>query len=118
MGGLTIGPVIGPTVGGFISAYLGWRWNFWILSIIAGVVCGASILFMKETFGPVLLARKVKRLQKETGNSMLKSRLARVQSTTDLLRLSIVRPMKLLFKSVIVFLLCTYVAFIYTIMFM
>jgi len=25
-----IGPVIGPVLGGFITAWLNWRWNFWI----------------------------------------------------------------------------------------
>lgn len=118
MAGLTVGPVIGPTIGGFISAYLGWRWNFWILAIIAGVICVFSVAMMKETFGPVLLARRVKKLRKETGNLKLRSSLEKAESTTNLLRLSMVRPMKMLFKSVILFLLCIYVAIIYTIMFM
>ena len=25
-----IGPILGPPIGGFISTYLHWRWNFWI----------------------------------------------------------------------------------------
>lgn len=118
MAGLTIGPVIGPAIGGFLSAYLGWRWNFWILVIIAGAILIVSVIMMRETFGPVLLARKVKKLRKETGNLILKSRLERSGSAKDLIRISTVRPMKLLFKSLIVFLLCLYVAIIYTIMFM
>lgn len=32
--GQLIGPVIGPTVGGYVSQGLGWRWIFWLLSII------------------------------------------------------------------------------------
>lgn len=28
-----VGPVLGPVAGGFISEYLGWRWNFWIIAI-------------------------------------------------------------------------------------
>ncbi|KAJ6024272.1 multidrug resistance protein [Penicillium herquei] len=117
MGGLTVGPVIGPTIGGFISAYLGWRWTFWILSMIAGVICGISIIFMRETFARVLLARKVQRLRKESGNQDLKSRLDKEDSTATLLRLSFIRPAKMFFKSVIVCLLCIYVAIVYTIMF-
>ncbi|KAJ5714841.1 multidrug resistance protein [Penicillium malachiteum] len=100
MGGLTVGPVIGPTFGGFISAYLGWRWTFWILSIIAGVICGISIIFMRETFARVLLARKVQQLRKESGNPDLKSRLDKEDSTAILLRLSFIRPAKMFFKSV------------------
>ncbi|MCW2316773.1 EmrB/QacA subfamily drug resistance transporter [Rhodoblastus acidophilus] len=32
-----IGPMLGPPVGGFISTYLHWRWNFWI-NVPIGVV--------------------------------------------------------------------------------
>ncbi|KAJ9365696.1 multidrug resistance protein [Paecilomyces variotii] len=117
MCGLTVGPVIGPTIGGFTSAYLGWRWTFWILTIIAGVICALNVTVMRETFAPVLLARRVKKLRKETGNMRLRSNLEKVESTKNILRLSIVRPMKMLFTSVIVFMLCVYVALIYTIMF-
>jgi EmrB/QacA subfamily drug resistance transporter len=32
-----IGPILGPPLGGFISTYLHWRWNFWI-NVPVGVV--------------------------------------------------------------------------------
>jgi multidrug resistance protein len=28
-----LGPSIGPVAGGYLSDYLGWRWNFWFLII-------------------------------------------------------------------------------------
>lgn len=28
-----LGPSIGPVAGGYLSEYLGWRWNFWFLII-------------------------------------------------------------------------------------
>ena len=31
--GALIGPIIGPTAGGFLSQAEGWRWIFWVLSI-------------------------------------------------------------------------------------
>lgn len=27
-------PVIGPTIGGFVTEYAGWRWAFWVLAIM------------------------------------------------------------------------------------
>lgn len=33
-----LGPSIGPVAGGYLSEYLGWRWNFWFL-IIAVSFC-------------------------------------------------------------------------------
>jgi EmrB/QacA subfamily drug resistance transporter len=32
-----IGPILGPPLGGFISTYLHWRWNFWI-NVPVGIV--------------------------------------------------------------------------------
>ncbi|ETS84441.1 hypothetical protein PFICI_02466 [Pestalotiopsis fici W106-1] len=117
MAGLTVGPVIGPTIGGFVSAYLGWRWNFWILAIMAGTVLLISAIVVKETFAPVLLARKTKKLQEKTGHSNLQPRLQKNVTARHRLWLSIVRPTKMLFTSLILFLLCLYISLVYTIMF-
>lgn len=32
--GLLAGPVVGPVIGGFLSAAKGWRWSFWICDIL------------------------------------------------------------------------------------
>jgi multidrug resistance protein len=32
--GLLFGPVVGPVVGGFLSAAKGWRWSFWVCAIL------------------------------------------------------------------------------------
>lgn len=33
--GPILGPAVGPVTGGFIAQELGWRWNFWIILILA-----------------------------------------------------------------------------------
>lgn len=33
--GPLLGPVVGPVAGGFIAQYVGWRWTFWIMAIMA-----------------------------------------------------------------------------------
>lgn len=58
------GPVIGPIIGGFVYAGLGWRWDNWLTMILSG----ASVLLMAtvpETYAPVLLRKKAARLRKE-----------------------------------------------------
>ncbi|KAH7034290.1 major facilitator superfamily domain-containing protein [Macrophomina phaseolina] len=112
--GPCIGPVVGPLSGGFLSKAAGWRWNFWVVSIAAGVVTAAGLIFMSETYAIVILNRKVRRLRKETGNMALRSKLDTSSlPPRDLFFFSIIRPTKMLFKSPIVFLLSLYVAVAY-----
>ncbi|KAI0191626.1 major facilitator superfamily domain-containing protein [Astrocystis sublimbata] len=46
---IILAPSVGPVIGGVIAQYLGWRWIFWILTILAGVVLAIYVLFMPET---------------------------------------------------------------------
>ncbi|TFY50870.1 hypothetical protein EVG20_g11282, partial [Dentipellis fragilis] len=57
-----IGPVIGPIVGAWIAELSRWQWVFWAASIADGCVQVLGILFLRETFAPVLLERKAKRI--------------------------------------------------------
>ncbi|KAI0248053.1 MFS polyamine transporter [Lactifluus subvellereus] len=60
-----LGPVLGPVVGSFITtSSLGWRWVFWVMMIFAGSCTLLCLFFLPETFAPVLLARKAKRIRK------------------------------------------------------
>jgi hypothetical protein len=68
---------------------------------------------MGESYAPTLLAKKTKRLIKETGNQNLKSALDSGLSPRDLFVFSIVRPTKMLIFSPIVLLLSIFVAVIY-----
>ncbi|KAJ5599857.1 hypothetical protein N7450_000924 [Penicillium hetheringtonii] len=111
--GPLIGPVVGPVAGGYLAQAKGWRWTFWVLAMASGAVAISSLLTIKESYAPTLLARKTKRLQKETGNMNLRSALDTGRSPRDLFVFSIVRPTKMLFLSPIVFLLSLYVGVIY-----
>ncbi|KAI2641281.1 major facilitator superfamily domain-containing protein [Xylaria nigripes] len=44
-----LAPSLGPVIGGVISQYLGWRWIFWFLAILAGTVGTLHLLFLPET---------------------------------------------------------------------
>ncbi|KAJ5092024.1 hypothetical protein NUU61_006894 [Penicillium alfredii] len=111
--GPLIGPVIGPVAGGYLTQAEGWRWTFWVLAIASGAVAISSIFFIRESYAPTILARKTKKLRKETGNPNLRSALDSGRTPKDLFLYSIVRPTKMLFLSPIVFMLSLYVAVIY-----
>ncbi|POS82341.1 hypothetical protein EPUL_004532, partial [Erysiphe pulchra] len=102
-----LGPVIAgitsPVIGGFITAGLGWRWVFWLLAITSGVFGILGMIFLRETYAPVILKKKAARLQKKTGNSRFRSKFDYDTSPRKVFLLALMRPLKLLFWSPIIF---------------
>ena len=114
----SVSPAVGPVCGGFISQHLSWRWVYWILLIASGAVSVVATFFFRECYGPTLLQRKTNRLRKELGREDLRSKLALEITGKELLKLSLVRPMKLLTRSPIAFLTALYVAIVYGILYL
>jgi multidrug resistance protein len=92
-----IGPSIGPLIGGFINQYSSWRWTFYVLLIWSGVNLGMIFLFVPETYHPVLLRVKARKLRKETGNDKWKAPMEKMnKSIPKTIALSLLRPAQLL----------------------
>lgn len=109
--GPLIGPVIGPIAGGFLGMQAGWRWVFWLLLILGGVVSFGVEVLNKETYADVLIRWKTEKLAKETGRTDLRSAYdtgAEHAGLKQILVQSFKRPILLFVKSPIVFLLCLY----------
>lgn len=47
--GILLGPAFGPTIGGVLAQYLGWRSIFWFLAIFSGVLLVLFIFLFPET---------------------------------------------------------------------
>jgi multidrug resistance protein len=63
------GPSIGPIVSGFIAvSNVNFRWVYWVLTMFAGVCLVLIVFTLPETYAPIILAKKAKRLRKETGD--------------------------------------------------
>lgn len=56
--GPLLGPTLGPLFGGFIVQRLGWRWIFWIMTIVCFVNTLAGYFFLRESYAPIILERK------------------------------------------------------------
>ncbi len=76
------------------------------------------LIFARETYAPILLERKVQRLRKETGNPNLRSKLDLGITPKELWKRSLLRPMKLMFLSLICALMSLYLAIVYGIMYL
>lgn len=59
------GSVIGPLVGGFVQAFLPWRWTIWIQLIFGGFVQIIHLLLVPETRTSIMLDRLAKKKRKE-----------------------------------------------------
>jgi MFS family permease len=119
--GPLFGPVLGPICGGFIAQQIGWRWVFWILLIMSGVVTVGIEFLNKETYGQVIIRWKTARLSKELHRDDLRSCYDPEKSSLEpwrVLQRGLIRPMKMLFRSPIVFLLCLYMSFVYGLLYL
>ncbi|CAO2647530.1 Nn.00g084520.m01.CDS01 [Neocucurbitaria sp. VM-36] len=92
-----IGPEIGPLIGGFIVENTTWRWCFYVLVIWSGLQLVLIVLFVPETYHPVLLRRKAIRLREETGNQEWIAPIEKMhRSVAKTVLWSCVRPFQLL----------------------
>jgi len=110
-----IGPVAGPIVGGFITqSYLGWRWTAWITMIMVFFFGTLGLIFVPETYAPVLLQRRARKLRYETKNWALHAHAdeARVD-THEIIVKYLFRPFTMLVLEPILILITIYLALIY-----
>lgn len=115
--GPMFGPTLGPVVGAFVAETIGWRWVNWISFIPATVVVIVMVFVCRETNHQVLIQRKTERLRVELNRPELQSCYFDPQKPPmrkrQVLRNGLVRPIKMLFKSALIFGMSLYIAFAY-----
>jgi len=117
-----LGPALGPVAGAWIAQKSTWRWVFWSTSILDAAIQGFGVLFLKETYAPVLLERKAATIRK----SMDEEKASAVVISTDatdrhwkaIFSKALVRPFKLFIYEPIVQLLGLYMAFLYGLLYL
>lgn len=110
-----LGPILGPVVGGFISENVGWRWVQGLCCILIGVIGILGVIFVPETYGPVLLTKRATRLSRHSGKvyiSVLEKSQGR-KKPSEIFQRALIRPWVLLFREPIVFVGSLYMAIIY-----
>ncbi|TGJ79055.1 hypothetical protein E0Z10_g9718 [Xylaria hypoxylon] len=114
-----IGPAVGPLVGGFLSDHLGWRWLYWLTLILSGIIWVLITFTIPETYAPTILARRAKKLRKETGEKdWVTEQDLDMRPLGERMRIFLIMPLKLLFGELIVFLISLYMSVLYGLLYM
>ncbi|KAF9024515.1 MFS general substrate transporter [Hymenopellis radicata] len=113
------GTVAAPLWTGFINQNIGWRWIEWIQLICNGALLVVELLFLSETRGGLILAKRAKKLRKETGDSRYKAASElETPSLSALLSASTTRAFILLVREPVVFFFSLWLAFAWAIIFL
>ncbi|EMD41088.1 hypothetical protein CERSUDRAFT_111661 [Gelatoporia subvermispora B] len=91
-----IGPVAGPLISGFINQNVDWRWTYRVLLIWQFVLVLCLVFIVPETYEPIILKRKARRLRKQTGDDRYYAPIERQdKSVYRMILLSCYVPFKL-----------------------
>ncbi|CAG7958759.1 unnamed protein product [Penicillium salamii] len=115
-----LGPFLAPMVAAFMgtSPLISWQWTEWLTLILTGTLLLSILLFVPETFAPVLLKWKAQALRKATGNELYRS-----EHEIEAIHLyrKLQRSVKLLLKFLLtepnIQIFSLYMAVIYTVLF-
>ncbi|WWC86541.1 uncharacterized protein L201_001418 [Kwoniella dendrophila CBS 6074] len=120
-----MGPCLGPLFGGWISYKTddgnGWRWIYWVLFILVGLVFGLTLI-MPETLGVVILKKKASRLNKTNKTNRYitdheKQKLKSNITFGQTLKTAMIRPFILMFLEPIVLFMSFYLSFVYSLLY-
>ncbi|KAF9887939.1 hypothetical protein FE257_009461 [Aspergillus nanangensis] len=114
-----LGPALGPIAGGFIAENTTWRWVFYATSIADGLIQVAGMFLLRETYGPVILQKRAKKIRKETGDASFQTEAEKQNKTLpQVLRAALIRPFRMLTTQPIVQAVAVYMAYIYGLMYL
>ncbi|KAF3386183.1 Efflux pump bik6, partial [Penicillium rolfsii] len=114
VGGPTLGPIIG---GALTSSYLGWRWTEYLTGIIMMAQVVLDVCFLDESYPPVLLAYKARRLRFKGKNFALHAKQEEWNlSVKELCQKYLIRPIQML-GTPICLLMSLYASFVYGILY-
>jgi DHA1 family multidrug resistance protein-like MFS transporter len=95
-----------------------WKWASWLTCIICGVILIADLLLLHETYPPVLLSRRARKLRFQTKNWAYHAKHDEWQLTAnEFLTVHFVRPFAML-ATPIVFCIAMYASYVYGVLYL
>lgn len=114
-----LGPGLGPLISGFVNQHISFRWTFYIMIIWSGVLSLLVYLLVPETYEPILLKMKAKRLRETTGDDRWYAPIEKQKTTLyETVLTSSRRPIALIFGDYMTLALCFYTGFTLAVVYM
>ncbi|CAP99025.1 hypothetical protein E8E15_003350 [Penicillium rubens] len=110
-----LGPLLAPFIGGFINmSYLGWRWTAYIPAFMGFAAFLLNVVFLKESYPPVVLVDKASELRRRTKNWGIHAKQEEIEvDLRDLIVNNFSRPLRLLINEPLILAVTVYLSFIY-----
>ncbi|PVH94531.1 MFS multidrug transporter-like protein [Periconia macrospinosa] len=120
--GIALGPFVGSCILQIDKPAIGldspWRWIFYIQVIFNAGLIPIFYLILKETRGDVILKKRAKKLRKETGREIYAESELEKPSVIKLLKISFMRPTKMLLTEPVVIFFTLWISFAWGILFL
>ena len=95
-----------------------WRWSFWVVLIYAGVSF-VPLLLLPETFGPILLKRRAKKMRSEKNDPNIYAPIElEKKGFVQMATVILTRPIRMFLFEALVLVTCTYLALIFGILYL
>ena len=91
---------------------LSWRWTFWLMLILSSINTIFCIVFLQETYAPVILARKAAKFTKRSGH-LHQPAVYDPRPLSTRIYVAVRRPLRILCFQPIVLIMAIYMALIY-----
>lgn len=113
-----LGPFMAPLVGAYIGQSGHWHWVDWSTLVLAGVVLSLVLLFLPESYAPVLVLWKAEIVKELTADDRVYEAIEHhCVPLSRKLRIGIGRPILMLLREPIVDLFTVYLIVIYIVLF-
>ncbi|KAJ6007280.1 major facilitator superfamily domain-containing protein [Penicillium herquei] len=113
------GPILGPVIASYIGqSTLSWRWADWLTLIMAGLLMMVVLVWMPETYSPLLLTWKAHHLREITSDPRYRS-ILEAEDVGLLHRILITfrRQGQLIVKEPVVVLIALYLSIVWIVLF-
>lgn len=120
--GIALGPFVGSAIVQIRKPNVGldapWRWIYYIQIIYNAALIPLFYIILKETRGDVILKKRAKKLRKQTGRPIYAESELEKTSVVQLLKVSFMRPTKMLLTEPVVIFFTLWISFAWGILFL